>query len=84
MNYRVYICQEAVDAIAKFRGKKRKLLANYVRNLEDDPFNEGDFSEHDDSGREYYTKIILDQAISFYPDHALKEIKVLQISRADR
>ena len=80
----MYITQVAVDTVARLRGKQKKLLADFVRALEDAPFNEGDFPERDDSGREYYTKVIQNYAVSFYPDHAVKEVKVFEIVRADR
>lgn len=84
MSYRVFISQTAVDVVARLRGKQKKLLGEFIRDLEEDSFNEGDFLEMDDSGREYFTKIIKNYAVSFYPDHAVKEIKVFEICRADR
>ena len=84
MTYRVFICQAAVDAIANLRGKQRDQLAAFVRSLEADPYNEGDFRETDSSGRDFYTKVIQEYAVSYYPDHAVKEVKVIEVSRADR
>lgn len=84
MTYRVFICQAAVDAIAQSRGNQKNQLTAFVRSLETDPYNEGDFREEDESGRPCYTKVVQDFAVSYYPDHAVKEVKVFEVSRADR
>ena len=65
-------------------GDTRQGLRDYIRSLEIDPFDEGDFSETDSQGRIVFTKIVSDFAISFFVDHAVKEVKVYQLIRADK
>mgnify|MGYP005854586897 FL=1 len=83
MTYQVFIEEAAVDFIASTRGRKRKMLRTFVHELSSDPFNQGDFTEIDDTGRQTCTKLVDDFAVSYYPDHAVKEIKVFQIAFAD-
>jgi hypothetical protein len=83
MKYEVYIEETAVETITGTRGRKRSAIKNFIRSLDVDPFNEGDFFEFDRIGRKVFTKIVADYAISFWPDHPVKEIKVFQISKAD-
>ena len=58
-------------------------MKDFIRSLEDDPFDEADFSEIDDTGRNCFTKVISDYAVSYFPDHAVKEVKVFEVVRAD-
>ena len=51
--------------------------------LASDPYTEGDFFEFDRTGRKVFTKLVSDYAVCFWPDHAVKEVKVFQISKAD-
>ena len=45
---------------------------------------EGDYSEHNHSGRMIEIKIIGQYAVTNWADHAVKEMKVVDIRRADR
>ena len=84
MKYQDYIEEKAVETIAATRGRQRAVLREFVRSLAVDPFNDGDFSEHDRIGRRVFTKLEADYAISYWPDHSVNEIKVFEISKADR
>ena len=81
--YRVFIGEEPLQLLISIPKSKRGTLLVFLNSLSKDPFNEGDFSETDARGRTCFCKIIDDLAISFYPDHASKEIKVFEISFAD-
>lgn len=83
MIYRVFIEESVVGFISTMLGKKRKALQAFVHQLSSDPFDLGDFAEIDDVGRQTFTKLIDDIAVSYYPDHAAKEVKVFQIAFAD-
>jgi mRNA-degrading endonuclease RelE of RelBE toxin-antitoxin system len=83
MKYRVFIEQSAVEAIAGVRGKKRQKLKDFVRLLEENPYDEGDFHEFDDTGRKTFSKIVADHAVSYFADHAVKEVKIFEVVKAD-
>ena len=82
--YKVFIEEQVVETIQSTKGSNRKNIKQFVRSLSEDPFQEGDFSETDRIGRETFCKLIKDYAVSFYSDHAAKEIKIFQVSRADK
>jgi len=83
MSYQVYIEETAMETMITTGGRQRRELKEFVRSLASDPFNEGDFFEFDRAGRKVLTKLVADYAVSFWPDHAVKEVKVFQISKAD-
>ena len=70
--------------VSSLRGREKAALKTFIAGLASNPHVSGDFSERDRSGRETQCKIIGDYAIGFYPDHAVQEVKVFEINRADR
>ena len=81
--YRVLITREVL-AMAKPTGRERQRLMNFLETLAADPFQEGDFQEKDGDGRPVEVKILRQYALTFWADHALKEVKVTQMVKADR
>ncbi len=59
-------------------------MKEFIGSLASDPFNEGDFSEFDRTSRKVFTKLVIDFAVSFWSDHAVKEVKVFEVSKADK
>ena len=80
MNYKMYVLESAFEKIALVKSRKRK---EFIRSLSTNPFNQGDFSEVDSIGRTIFTKIIHNHAIVFVADHAVEEVKVIEVLRAD-
>ena len=72
-----------METMIATRGRQRRELKEFVRMLASDPYIEGDFFEFDRIGRKVFTKLVSDYAVCFRPDHAVKEVKVFQISKAD-
>lgn len=83
MSYKVFIEEKAVDVVAATRGQQRKGLKEFIRSLGYNPFTEDDFPEIDNTGREVYTKLVGAYAVTYWSDHAVKEVKVLEIIKAD-
>jgi len=52
--------------------------------LADNPTKPGDYEERDDAGRPIQIKIVGDYALTYWADHAVREVKVIQIEKADR
>ena len=61
-----------------------KEIKRFILSLSDNPFDEGDFPESDETGRPTYCKIINDQALSYFSDHAVQEIKVFELIKANK
>jgi mRNA-degrading endonuclease RelE of RelBE toxin-antitoxin system len=64
--------------------REREQILSFIESLATNPFKPGDYEERDDVGNPVQIKIIGDYALTFWADHAVKEVKVTRIERADR
>ncbi len=84
MEYDVYLHRVTFDFLRQLRRDDRKLLLGLLGRLGQDPFQQGDFTMLDLSGRRLEGVIVRRYAVLFWVDHATKEIKVTDIRFADR
>jgi hypothetical protein len=82
--YAVYLRIEAAELLKSVATRNRRGIENFVDSLSGNPFKTGDYAETDAAGRPIQIKILGNFAIAFWADHAVKEIKVVAIVRADR
>lgn len=82
--YNIFLRLEATEAIRAVRGAQRTRISAFIDLLANDPFQVGDYTERDESNRQIEIKVIGQYAITFWSDHAVKEVKVVDIQRADR
>ncbi len=80
-SYTVYLKRSVHEDLRELRGSRKRAIEKYIDYLSDNPFDEGDFTESDRNGRDVHCKVIRDFALSFYPDHAVKELKVIELVR---
>ncbi|HEY2081537.1 MAG TPA: hypothetical protein VGI88_02040 [Verrucomicrobiae bacterium] len=80
--YAVYLHFELLGAIPK-RGNQGQRILKFVRSLAEDPFLEGDFTEKDDSLRSLQIKIVGDYAVTYWVDHPVKCVMIVDICVAD-
>lgn len=64
------------------RGEQRK-LALVLDGLKAAPFQSGDLQEIDAHGRTNEVRIVDDWLITYWPDHAVREMRIVQIERVD-
>ena len=81
--YAVFI-HEQVLANAPRPAIQRETVMKFIRSLADNPNTPGDFIEKDESGRSIQVKLIGRQAVSFWADHAVSEVKVIHLKLADK
>lgn len=81
--YSVFIHEDALDSIPK-SGKQHRLIMNFIRGLAEDPHLRGDYAEADDAGRQLEVKIVGRYALTYWADHAVKEVKVVHVQPAGR
>ena len=79
--YSIFLRRAAAESLKAIRGSRRHAVEKFLDYLSDNPFYEGDFTETDSTDRRVFCKIVRDYAISYYPDHPAKEIKILEIVR---
>lgn len=82
--YEVFLRSEAISALRALPLRHRKLVSSFIDQLAADPFAEGDYQNSDASGRMLSIKVVGSSAITYWADHAVKEIKILDIREADR
>ena len=64
------------------RAPDRRLLLKFCDQLQTNPFLEGDYVEKDLTGRPIQLRIVGNWAVTFWADHAVKEVRVLRIEPA--
>lgn len=82
--YAVYLRIEAAELLKSVATQNRRGIEDFVDSLSGNPFKTGDYTETDAVGRPIQIKIINNFAVTFWAYHAVKEIKVVAIVRADR
>jgi hypothetical protein len=75
---------EAAEVLRGIRGIQRTSLVAFIDSLSAKPDTRGDYSERDGTGRDLEIKVVGSFAITYWPDHAAKEVKVVDVRRADR
>jgi hypothetical protein len=84
MGYEVYLRAEAFDFLRHRHADERNRLLRLLHELGGDPYRRGDFAERDLNGRSVQVLIFQRYAISYWADHAVKELKVIDIRYADK
>lgn len=82
LRYAVYLHFDLVEAVPK-RGGQREKLMRFIRSLANDPFQPGDFSDKDQSMQPRQIKIVGDYAVTYWSDHPVKAVMVVDIRPAD-
>ncbi len=83
-DYEVFLRVEAIEVLKQTRGQQRKLLSNFIDSLPSNPNQSGDYAEADETDRRIEMKVLEQVVVSFWADHAVREVKVIDIRRADR
>ncbi len=65
-------------------GAERERILAFLESLANHPESPGDYTVLDDAGRSVQIKIIGDCALTYWADHAVNEVKVTTIEKADR
>lgn len=81
--YKVLISIEVLQLERPARRERERILA-FLESLADNPGKTGDYEERDEAGRPVQIKIVGDYALTYWADHAVKEVKVTKIETADQ
>ena len=80
--YKVLVSIEVLQ-LERPTPRDRNLILSFLGSLADDPNKRGDYEERDEVGRPVQIKIIGKYALTYWADHAVKEVKVTKIEEAD-
>jgi hypothetical protein len=81
-SYRVFIATDVILALRKCSAADKHKITRLFDELSGNPFLPGDYAEHDDIGRPVQVLIIGRHAVCYWADHAVKEVKVLDLKVA--
>ena len=82
--YRVLIAKEVIASLGNCSRREKLLIARLFDELADDPYRAGDYMERDEIGRPIQVLVVGRFALWFWSDHAVKEVKVLDLTSAGR
>jgi hypothetical protein len=77
--YRAVVHGEAVKLLLACPARERRMLLRLLEQLETNPFKEGDFQVKDETGRMQQVIGMAGFLVTYYPDHAVKEVRVTEI-----
>jgi hypothetical protein len=80
--YRVFIATDVIVALKKCHAADQSPITRFFDVLSGNPFLPGDYAERDDIGRPIQVLIIGRHAVCYWADHAVKEIKILDLKVA--
>jgi hypothetical protein len=81
--YAVYL-HERVLVQTPRSGTARERIMTFVRQLANDPHRQGDYRTRDEVGHDLEVTIVGNYAVTFWTDHAVCEVKVLNVQPADK
>jgi hypothetical protein len=62
----------------------RRRIMDVVKSLAADPFQHGDYEDSDPSGHPTSITLSGRYAVTFFVDHAMREVEIVNIQPADR
>lgn len=82
-SYSVFLHLEVTETLRSLRDAERDRVLRFFHSLTSNPFQSGDFQEVDDRSRTNQVKIIGKLGVVFYTDNADREVRILEVRRAD-
>ena len=73
---------EAIHAFTSESGREREKFLQIFDGLARRPFEPGDYSESGLTGREYQLKLQDDLIVTWWVDHAAKEVRIVRLEWA--
>jgi mRNA-degrading endonuclease RelE of RelBE toxin-antitoxin system len=80
--YRVFLAKEVVAQLRVCKRTQQQQITRFFEEIADNPCRTGDFLEQDEVGRDIQVTVIGRFAIYYWSDHAVKEVKVIDMKVA--
>ena len=81
--YEVILHPQAWHVLGSTQGMGRRQLLTVLERIAADRFRTGDLQQRDLTGRAHEVVLLDDWLVTYWPDHAVKEIRVVALERAD-
>jgi hypothetical protein len=82
--YRVLIAKEVIASFGNCSRREKLLITRLFDGLAEAPYRVGDYVERDEIGRPIQVLVVGRFALWFWSDHAVKEVKILDLTLAGR
>ncbi len=79
--YRFLLTAEVFRFLLTLRASERSLLDHFFETLSEQPFLTGDYQESDEDGRTMEVLLKGGFLLTFWSDHAVKEICIIRVDR---
>lgn len=83
MRYQPFVHGAVVALLIRVRGNKRRELLDFITALGTNPLLRGDFQKPI-FGRELQVKVMGKHSLYYWSDHAVKEVKIVELLESDR
>ena len=77
--YQTVFNRQALEFVADADEDTYADIEQWVNRIERAPFTPGDYTELDEDGRELQVVVMTRVAVAYWPDHAVREIRVARI-----
>lgn len=77
--YEPVLSSKAAEFLIGFSKARQRKLIGLLYQLADIPSQIGDYSQPDDTGREVQFILVRDLLIAFWADHAVRELRIVEI-----
>ena len=82
--YQVVLQPKAWTVLAKTVGRNKRRLLALLEGLQGKPFRAGDFQQQDDTGRWNEVVLMENWLVTYWCDHAVREIRVVNLQKVER
>lgn len=79
--YAVFVQSEVMNQLIQMSAVRRRALSRFLEQLSTDPFLRGEFPVKDVRDRDAEVKLVGSYLVTFYADHAAREIQVLDLEQ---
>ena len=83
-DYQVVLQPKAWTVLAKIVGRNKRRLLALLEELQGEPFRAGDFQQQDDTGRWNEVALMENWLVTYWCDHAVREIRVVNLQKVER
>lgn len=81
--WEVVLHEDAVSFLLSCRSVERNKVLRFIEQLRESPTLPGHFEERDDAGHVLQVRLHGSHLVTYWPDQAVKEVRVVNIERND-
>lgn len=79
--WKLVLDEDALNVLLSCRSSDRRKLIASLEGLKKNPYQDGDFLEHDDTGRPLQVKVCGGVLVTWWLDSYVSELRVIEIER---